>query len=252
MKDFDKILWGFIFSICGVIFGWTLNQLGQWFRTRAEDKKNLKVVLFNLLQTYHLFYSNDIDKFIDKILKSMSNKIPLEEREEFNQMMNLILPSILEKLFKPEQKEVVVKLKENYSKSIESLSSIDPFTAYQISGNTYVLEIFDEIEKSFSHFGKEFPVDKTELNEISTKMISEIRPNLTNKGLQELEKDIRLIAWKINPTMWLKSKKTIKYFREDSEKNMDIEIENIMSQIMKVIENAEKEKTTTANSDFAQ
>ena len=39
MGDFDKILWGFIFSAVGIVFGWTLNQLGQWFRTRQEDKK---------------------------------------------------------------------------------------------------------------------------------------------------------------------------------------------------------------------
>jgi hypothetical protein len=43
MTDFDKILWGFILSAVGIVFCWTLNQLGQWFRTRQEDKKNLKL-----------------------------------------------------------------------------------------------------------------------------------------------------------------------------------------------------------------
>jgi hypothetical protein len=64
MNDFDKIFWGFIFSVCGVISGWTLNQLSQWFRTRTDDKKNLKVVLFNLLKTYQLFYTSNVDDIV--------------------------------------------------------------------------------------------------------------------------------------------------------------------------------------------
>jgi hypothetical protein len=248
MNDFDKILWGFIFSVCGVIFGWTLNQLGQWFRTRAEDKKNVKVVLFNLLQTYHLFYSSDIDSYINKIIKTMSNKIPHEERGEFNQFMNQILPTIIKELFKPEQKEEVISVKTNYTNSIQILSSIDPLTAYYISGNANVLEIFDSIEKSFSYFEKEFPIDKNELNEFCNKMLGEIRPNLMNKALEELEKDITSIAWKINPIVWFKSKKAIKYFKEESTKSIDAEIENIVIQIMKLVD--EKERTTTANSCY--
>lgn len=39
MDDFSKILWSSVFSTIAVAFGWLLNQLGQWFRVRTEEKK---------------------------------------------------------------------------------------------------------------------------------------------------------------------------------------------------------------------
>jgi hypothetical protein len=179
----------------------------------------------------------------------MSEKIPSEDRKEFNEMMGKIFSTIVKEIFKPEEKEEVKILKENYTNSIQILSSIDPLTAYYLSGNANILEVFEEIEQSFTYVENEFPIEKNEIDDVRNKMINAIKPNVLNISLQNLENDIKLIAWKINPIVWFKSKKAIKYFKDEREKHIDAEIENIMSQIMNVIEN---EETTTANSGFAQ
>lgn len=74
MTDYDKIFWGFIFSATGIALGWTLNQIGQWLKTRQEDKKNLKIILFSLLETYFVFIRSDIDRYIQKVTDKVHSR----------------------------------------------------------------------------------------------------------------------------------------------------------------------------------
>jgi hypothetical protein len=147
MTDFNKILWGFIFSAVGIVFGWTLNQLGQWFRTRQEDKKNLKIVLFNLLETYFVFIRSDLDKYVQKITNKVHSIIPASEQtEETKVIMQTIYSGILTNYLKPDLLKEIKIIQENYQSSIKTLATVDPLTAYYLSGRTNILETFDTIE----------------------------------------------------------------------------------------------------------
>ena len=42
----NNAVWTYISALGSVAFGWILNELGQAFKTRREDKKVKKKVLF--------------------------------------------------------------------------------------------------------------------------------------------------------------------------------------------------------------
>jgi hypothetical protein len=50
-----KIDWTYVGALFSVAFGWFLNELGQWFRTRKEDKK-INITVGNLAQVKIRYY----------------------------------------------------------------------------------------------------------------------------------------------------------------------------------------------------
>jgi hypothetical protein len=232
MTDFDKIFWGFIFSAIGIVFGWTLNQLGQWFRTRQEDKKNLKIVLFYLLETNFVFIRSDFDKYIKKFMSKVYSKIPLNEHtEEVKTLIQTIHSFIITNYLKPDLLKEIKIVQENYQNSIKTLAAIDPLAAYYLSGRTNILETFDTIEKLFVNIEELFPNEQNEIKIGASQVFAIIKPDLFKTSLDDLEKDIRKIAWKINPYVWLKSIQAIKRLKANINKKMDKEFDKLFDKL---------------------
>ena len=200
MNEFDKIFWGFIFSAIGILFGWTLNQMGQWFRTREEDKKNLKTVLFNLLEIYFLFIRSDFDKIIKQVTNKVFDKLPIDQRsEEGKVIIYQLYQGIATTYLKPDLIEEIKSVQENYKNAIKTLASIDPITAYYLSGKTEIMKHFDSAENWFDNMKEQFPDDEEQINFVANKAIDFIKPDILNDVLDDLEDDITNIAFKINP-----------------------------------------------------
>lgn len=236
MDDFGKIFWGFIFSAIGVAFGWTLNQLGQWFRAKGEDKRNIKIVLFNLLETYFIFIRSDIDKIVQKVTNKVFEKIPKDQQtEELKGIMNSIYTGVLTNHLKPELLEELKHVQANYQNSIKTLASIDPLTAYYLSGKTNIIQSFETIQSWVDNLQIEYPADTTEIEMGAKQVLGIIKPNIINDTLKELEKDIRKISWKINPIVWLKSINAINRLKKNTNENFDKEIDKLFAQVTSVM-----------------
>jgi hypothetical protein len=232
MNDFDKILWGFIFSAIGVAFGWTLNQLGQWFSSRQEDKKNLKFVLFNLLETYFIFIRSDLDKYIQKVTEKVQSKIPKEHQTaELKKMMYSLYSNILTSYLKPELSNELKVVEENYQNSIKTLATIDPLTAYYLSGKSNIIDTFDTIQGWLESLKNQFPADQTEIESGTNQVLEILKPDILHDTLIDLEKDIRNIAWKINPYVWFKSMRAIKRLKLNANENLDKEIDKLFNKL---------------------
>lgn len=232
MTDFDKIFWGFIFSAIGIVFGWTLNQLGQWFRTRQEDKKNMKIVLFYLLETNFVFIRSDFDKYIKKIKSKVYSKIPLNEQtEEAKTLIQTIFSFIITNYLKPDLLKEIKIVHENYQNSINTLAAIDPLAAYYLSGRTNILETFDTIEKMFDNIEEQFPNEQNEIKIGASQVLAIIKPDLFKTSLDDLEKDIRKIAWKINPYVWFKSIQAIKRMKAIINEKIEKEFDKLFDKL---------------------
>lgn len=237
MNDFDKILWGFIFSAIGIAFGWTLNQVGQWFRTRQEDKKNLKVVLFNLLETYFIFTRSDFDKYIQKLTDKVYSKIPKEEQsEEIKALMQSIYSGFLTSYLKPELLEDLKITQESYQNSIKILATIDPLTAYYLNGRTNIVERFDTIQSWFDNLKEQFPNEGSRIEDGAKQALKIIKPDLVNDSFLDLEKDIRNISWKINPYVWYRSIQVLKQLKSNANEKLDKEIDELLNKILPLLE----------------
>jgi hypothetical protein len=236
MADFDKILWGFIFSAIGITIGWILNQLSQWFRTRQEDKKNLKIVLFNLLEIYFILTRSDLDKFVRKVTDKVVKKMPNEyQTEEMKNTIHKIYSEHLISHFKEQLSNEINIVQEDYHKSIQTLAAIDPLTAYYLNGNNNVMEIFDTILNVLNNVKNQFPEGHNEIELGGRKAMEIIKPEFLNDSLLSVEKDIRNIAWKINLFVWFNSIKAIKRVKVNSNDRIDKEIDKLLDKMESVI-----------------
>ena len=243
MTDYDKIFWGFILSATGIALGWTLNQIGQWFKTRQEDKRNLKIVLFNLLETYFIFIRSDFDKYIQKITDKVHSKFPEEQRtEESRLFIQTLYSGVLSNFIKPEIKIEIKAIQESYQNSIKTLASIDPLSAYYLSGRKNIMETFDTIQNLFDNLKDQFPSDQNEIELGTKQVISIIKPDILQDSLSDLEKDIKRIAWKINPYVWVKSRKVINRLRANTNERIDNDIDKLVEKLNAIFEQLQSDR----------
>ena len=228
----------FISSLIFIGFGWFLNETSQWFRLRKEDKKKLKQVLYSLLETFYLFslshpeYYKDV---IDSVSRKVIEMFPKEtQTEEIKNYLSSFYFDILKEVLKPVWINRLPEIKNNYQLSINELSNIDPILAYQISGNTSIFEYFKEMETLLKEFKGFLEKNKTSSNVVQL-LTDKVKSTLFNEAINDLENDIRKIAWKINPVVWYNSQKTIKYRKETIKKESKEKIDKFFNEIAKLI-----------------
>jgi len=233
MTDFDKILWGFIFSTIGIAFGWLLNQAGQWFRTRQEDKKSLKQVIYNLLETYHCFLRCDFDAITKMITDKVFEKIPKEQQTpQTHAEMNKLYSNFVINHLKPEILDQLDNIKESYQSSIKSLASIDPLTAFYLSGKTTILDRLEIIEDWYEEIKNESPLEANEIEEGTKKAMEIIRPDILASELKDLEDDILKLACRVNPVMWWRIKRAIGRMKKSVSTEMHNKIDDLFNKIV--------------------
>jgi len=232
MDDFNKILWGFGFSVIGVAFGWTLNQLGQWLRTRHEDKKHLKLVLFNLLETYFILFRSDLENFTTRLSEKIYLRIPKEHQtDESKKQLNSIYLDLITNYFKPNLLAELKTVETNYQTSINTLASIYPLTAYYLNGRNNIIEVFDRIQEWLDNLKQLLPEEETQIDIEGKQVIKTIKPDLLKEALIDLEKDIKNISLKINPFVWFRSAKAIKRLKRNADQKFDKEIEKLLDKL---------------------
>jgi len=227
-----------ISSLICIGFGWFLNETSQWFRLRKEDKKKLKQVLYSLLETFYLFtlshpeYYKDV---IDSVSRKVIGMFPKEiQTEEIKNYLNTFYFDILKEVLEPAWINRLPEIKNNCQLSINELSNIDPILAYQISGNTSIFEYFKEMETLLKEF-KGFLEKNTTSSNVVQLLTDKVKSTLFNEAINDLENDIRKIAWKINPVVWYNSQKTIKYRKETIKKESKEKIDKFFNEIAKLI-----------------
>lgn len=232
MTDFDKVFWGFIFSAAGIAFGWILNQLGQWSRIRQEDKRSLKIVLFNLLETYFIFSRSDLDKYVEKITNAVHSKLPIEEQTDDSKItIQRIYTAMVVNHLKPELVNEIKAVQESYQNSIITLAAIDPLTAYYLSRRTNIIEGLDSLATFFENIKEHIPEEQGAAQIQLNHFLRVIKPDIFSDALNDVEVDIREVAWKINPYVWYKSIGAIKKLKLRSDANFEEEFDKLINKV---------------------
>lgn len=207
MTDLNSMKWGVLFSSIGVVMGWFLNQLSQWWRFRKEDKRTLKQVLYNLLEVHHLLSRFDIDEPAGIITHNLFSQLPADQNTEENKL--LIQKLILREVTVYFDKTTTVELRtiENkYQGCISDLSKIDPLKAYYLSDKTKIFDNIKLIEGWIDNVYERHPGEVEIQDTTKNEMITILRPNIVTDSLKHLRQEMTSIAWKINPIIWLRVK----------------------------------------------
>lgn len=222
MEKFD---WTYIAALLSVAFGWFLNELGQWFRTRKEDRKIKKQVLFNLLETHFTFNKLDTSEITNLLSRKVLERIPKSEQtEEAKQYINQLYSGIIGGFAEDNVAESLEETEEHFTKSINELSKLDPITAYRLNGKNKIFQVFDLLHDYDDEVKEKFP-NEPGLNEQIELTVETIKPEIIKDAISDLEDEIKGIALSINFWTWYRATKTVKNtktkIRKDDEKKID-------------------------------
>lgn len=191
-------IWTYVSAILSIGFGWLLNEVSQLLRGRKEDKKIRKKVLFYLLELYFTLKQLDTKPFIEIVFRKISERFPKEEQDEnFKNSLEAIYQQLIGNLREKETAERLNELENNYKKSLEDLSSVDPIASYKLFGETGFFKLINILSNYSSSLATEFPKN-TENIDIQAKSIKEfIKPEALLKTLERLENKIKQISGSI-------------------------------------------------------
>lgn len=221
----DKINWTYVAALFSVAFGWFLNELGQWFRTRKEDRKIKKQVLFYLLETHFTFNKLDTTEITNLLTEKVLARIPKNEQtEEAKQYINQLYSGMIGSFAEENVADSLEEIEEHYTKSISELSKLDPITAYRLNGKNKIFEVFDFLHDYYDEVKEKFP-NEPGLDEKIDLTVDTIKPEILKDAVSDLEDEIKGIAFSINLWTWYRAKKTIAKtkakIRKDDEKKID-------------------------------
>jgi hypothetical protein len=236
MTNFDTIFWGFIFSAVGIAFGWFLNELGQWFRTRKEDKKIKNQILYNLLEINFVFNQLETSEITQLLADRILVRIPKEEQtEELKQSLNQFYSEIIGELLENNVNEKLEIIEAKYSKALDDLATIDPITAYRLNGKANIMQIFDILHDYFDAVKKQFPGEEEVIQDQINSTIYSLKPEVIKEAISDLEDEIKDLALSINPWIWFKVRKTLQSskdrIRNEDAKKIDKLLDKLMSKI---------------------
>ena len=203
----NKNLIGFGITIICVIIGWFLNQLSHWLNTKADDKRNLKIALYGLLEVFFLLLKFDFSFIIDKAAKTLTKKIKEEFQEEISEEQ-------LRGFFEEMTKNIILKelykdleiAKRVYGESIKAIKIFDPLMAYNLSDN---LKSMNSVNVLLESLRNNFQLDAP--NEKSLSELFDIfKATVLELNREELKKAILMLSSKINLKLKFRIIKKIK------------------------------------------
>lgn len=221
----EQLDWTYITALISVAFGWFLNELGQWFRTRKEDRKIKKQVLFYLLETHFTFNKLDTSEITNLLSRKVSERIPkTEQTDEVEQFINQLYAGIIGSLLEDNVAESIEEIEGHYTNSVSELSKLDPITAYRLNGKNKIFQVFDLLQGYYDEVKETFP-NIPGLSEQIELTVETVKPEIIKDAISDLEEEIKDISLSINIWTWIRAKKTVnnikRKIRKDDEKKID-------------------------------
>jgi len=228
--------WSYISAIGSITLGWFLNELGQLFRARKEDKKILKKVLYHLFETHFTFSQLDTSQIIQLITDRLVARIPDEsQKEDFQREFKKFFPMIIGSLIQSDIVDRLKKIEKEYSESISNLSTVDPIKAYRLNGKTNILQTFDLLQLSIKEIVDQFPDEAGQVdvqNQIESTM-KILKPKIIGEAIIDLEFEITDLALSINIPTWMKAKKTLSMTKNRLRKEGAKRIDELIDKLLK-------------------
>ena len=207
----NRIDWTYLTALFSISFGWLLNELGQWFRTMKEDKRIKKQILYNLLETNFIFNQLDISDILNLTIDRIMLRFP--ENEQTEEVKQQLIEQSSELIKGLVQKSVIDNLKDmevKYQNAVDSLSTIDPITAYRLKGKTKILQTFEIFQDYYIDVKTKFPDDSELIQNSFDTTIKSIEPDIIRGAISDIEVEIKDIAFSIDIITWFKVKSSLK------------------------------------------
>jgi hypothetical protein len=229
-----NINWTFIITVFSVSLGWFLNELSQWFRTNQSDKKIKKQILFNLLEINFIFQRLDTTALSQLYKERVLIRFPEpDQTEDIKSFVDHIFQNILYAQLQNSVVDSLINIETKYSTAVENLASIDPITAYYLSGKTKIFESFDMIQNGLNDFKQLFTEDEHQMHhKIDSAYDSIIKPDVIQDAIEDLRSEILTIARSIDLWTWYKLKRKFISSYETNQEELRLKIDELLDKII--------------------
>jgi len=216
------------FSIIAVVIGWLLNEIGFFIRSYYQDKRQLKEVLFNLLEIWHSLKKSNPNFIVDRVLNKLSVRYGISNsgnisflREFYINFTNCLIIN-----------ENISKLKVRHEESIKSLAQIDSLLAYKLSGKTLIYEYINVFNKNIDILKKNIEKENIPNNVTMLDSIKNLSVSLIiEETLKDIENNIKEIGKKISFLYGFRLKKKFKGYEQFIIRELDKELDKIFKQL---------------------
>lgn len=218
-------------GLFGIFLGWILNQWNSVVAIQRENKGNLKLVLFNLLEVHYILVNTDEQEFVKNIKEHVFDKHFPKEMQTFfsNEVILKLYGEFIKNHLFPRLYKRLPKIKESYEKDLDTIKKVDPILAFRLSGRTDILDYLNNFSELLE------PLEENDNDkQTSKKIASSLTPNLRKNMIETFEENIIDVAYQINFITWIRVKRRLSRKKEN---NFDSEeFEEMFSGLMRSIE----------------
>ncbi|MBX2952087.1 MAG: hypothetical protein KF870_06250 [Leadbetterella sp.] len=233
----NKIDFTYLSGLLGVSLGWLLNEVSLFLRSRGTTRKIKKQVLFNLLEVLSILKKYDSESIKEVVVAELLKIAPKEPTSQELVQLNKILVPIMQSLVYDFIKDNLKGLESKYMEAIDILSTIDPITAYRLSGNVRVYRVFDSYKKHFESVSEESQDNSNNQKEAFQEGNVLFEKSIASRTVSDLKSEILKIAFSIGIKTWFHTKKIINLFSELDEE----ETQQISQFLINIIEKSDHE-----------
>lgn len=230
----NNSIWTYFSALGSVAFGWLLNETGQFLKTRREDKRIKKKVLFLLFETLYTFKKLDFSKELEIITEKILARLPKEaQTDEGKFMLKEMYKPLFSNFIESDVSDNLIELEDSYKKSIEELSLVDPITAYRLKGKNKILQTFDQLNNYFEDAKLHYPEENIEITTQGETVMEIIKPELLKTSIFDIVEEIKRIALSIGIITRIKANKIINQ-RKDKilDNKKEEQIEELLNKLM--------------------
>lgn len=227
-----------IIAISGILLGLFWNQFFAWRRNKREQKAKLNNLLFHLLELYFFVNRGDVTSYMKSYIAEMENRFGVVPKEELEQVMQVIIPLMKEKLSALKDQEDIERLSGHYEAAVKEIAYINPFLAYRLAGQS---KKFNKLELLDDYFGAFDELMSTEEEkEFFNGVISNFNEEkLLKEMIGDLKDSVLEVSKTIGMSKHLEAKKYFldqeKMMKEEMQKEIKIIVDEIEKQTSKVV-----------------
>jgi hypothetical protein len=225
-----------ILPLIGVLLGWGLTQLTNYFNIYLSDRRTLKETLYFLLEMQHQISTvKSIEDGADSYLRTLNSSIPnfTTSQEEYNQAL-VVIRKMMTDFHNPRIEAELQELNENYDKCLLKLATVDPISAYRLKGKNKIVSYLNQ----WNDYASETIMANSMVNsdpkalQFSEALKPQVETGLINETLQDLQEIIQSIARRIGGKTRKDFEKRIILSQSETNTEVDARMKKYVEEVM--------------------
>lgn len=190
-----------ILPLIGVLLGWGLTQLTNFFNIYLSDKRTLRETLYFLLELrYQISTKKSIEDSVDAYFKIAISKFPnVNTNNEEKEQAHYFIKQMITDFYNPRIEDELQELNENYDKCLLKFATVDPISAYKLKGKHKIISNLNQ----WNNYASETIASEASVSsdpkaiQFTSQLLREVELGLINDTIEDLKEIIQIVVDRI-------------------------------------------------------